>query len=196
MTKTVPCLIITLLLISLMTSGCIEIKDDPEGLTALEGIDLAEEVASNWSENAVLVYVGKSGSMVSGGVYSRWGYRYAASSNVSNSVEQIGIAVNADMTYTIREFEGTLHHHPIYNWNIDSDEAYETAKDNDQIQEFFSKYERTDVERFTLFGGEGDSDPTWKIHWSYSGGIFGDPVHAEIRINARTSEVIEVDADE
>jgi len=194
LTKTVYCLIIILLLISLMTSGCIEIKDDSEGITALEGLEVAEEVALNWSENAILIGVRKGGSIVSGGVYSSWSYSYAASDNVSTRVEKFGVGINADMTYNTREYEGTLRHNPIYNWNIDSDEAYETAKDNDEIQEFLSKYERATVERFTLFGGEGGSDPAWKIHWSSMRG-FADPKHAEIRINARTGEVIEVDAD-
>lgn len=196
MTKTVHCLIITLLLISFMKSGCIEIRDNPDGITALEGLEVAEEVALNWSENAILIGVRKGGSIVSGGVYSSWSYSYAASDNVSTQVEKFGVGVNADMTYNTREYEGTLRHNPIYNWTIDSDEVYEIAMGNENIKEFLSKYERATVERFTLFGGEGGSDPIWKIHWSYSGGIFGDPVHAEIRINARTGEVIEVDADE
>ena len=198
MTKTFCCLIIALLLISLMTSGCIEIKEDPEGITAKEGLNLAEEVASDWSENATLVIVNKGSSMVSKGSFTAWGYGYY---HMNESIESgrdkfdlYTIRVYSDMTFESREtLNTTARQSPIYNWNKDSDEAYEIAMENESIKEFLSEYSRASVSGFTLFGGEGGSDPAWKIHWSSMRG-FADPKHAEIRINARNGEVIEVDA--
>jgi len=184
-----------LLLITVSLSGYVngenEKVEDIEDISAKEGLQIAEEAAMEWNADSILVYVMKSSTMINEGTFSAWGYKYW--NETSN--ECLGVKAYGNGTVTTRE-TGYYKENPIYNWNIDSDEAYEIAIENDEIQEYLSTFERAYIERFTLFGGEGDSDPTWKIHWSYSGGIFRDPKHAEIRINARNGEVVGVGADE
>jgi len=93
---------------------------------------------------------------------------------------------------------------PIENWTIDSDEAVEIAKQEPEIESYLDEYPRASL-GMTLKMWErlpdGRESPnqdsaTWSIGWEYMGGMFEDPAHARVFINANTGEVLYVDGDE
>ena len=167
-----------------------------EGITAMEGSEIADEVALNWSANATLVSVRIAGSMGDVGHFSAWYYVYAETSNVSDDTECVEIKITADGEHLI-SYEHILGpSRPILSWNIDSDEAYEVAKDHPEIKNYLSTYSGVVVESFSLGqGGTYGPNPVWYIHWEdYSiASTFENYHKAWVRIDAVTGEVLDIE---
>ena len=161
-----------------------------EGITALEGKVVAEEVAGNWCVNATLVGVRKSGNMNYQHEFSSWFYVYLDTTNNSRPHQCIEIKVNTT-GYIISTYEDwSSPNIPIEYWNIDSNDAYEIATNNGEINSFL-KHNPT-VDSFSLSCGSGQS--IWYIKWAYDAG-FDNPKWAQIQIDANTGEVLYVEAD-
>jgi len=207
----IPIIVIIILLLTTL-SGCIEINSDEEKETmpALQAYEIAEEIAKEWYDDSVLVLVGLGGYSDGRGGAHRWSFRYYSPSTliIEDNVsyyKRMYIYVYADNeteTQTAYIAKSSFSD-PIGNWTIDSDEAVEIAKQIPEIESYLDEYSRASL-GMTLKMWErlpdGRENPnqdsaTWSIGWSDSGGIFGDPAHARVFINANTGEVLYVDAD-
>ena len=201
--------IIILLLISL--SGCIEINSDEEKetMTALQAYEIAEETAKEWYDDSVLILVGLGGYSDGRGGAHRWSFRYYSPSNYidhnDNATKYASayIYIYANNDTDIVEDFSIIYDKTITNWTIDSDEAVEIAKQEPQIESYLDGYPGAGLgmslkmwERLP----DGRENPnqdsaTWSIRWEHMGGMFDDPAHARVFINANTGEVLYVDAD-
>lgn len=152
------------------------------GITAMEGKLIADKIAHNWSEEAILVYVRDSSEMTKGGYFLAWSYKYWDGKNDSDN--SLGIKVYSDGRTTTRVTK-LYDEQQITNWMLDSDEAYKIAKENNEIKKWLSKYRDARVDGFMLTGSN------WYIHW-YSPGFMDQPHNANIILDANTGEVLEV----
>lgn len=170
-------------------------KPGPEGITAIEGREIADQIALNWSENATLIRVSQGEESQEGRCFS-WFYTYSDSPVINNNTLEIGITVNTNSQTTVTE-EGNISQFELLNgvsiiskWVFDSNEAYEIAIDNSEIASFMNHNPKTDG--FFLVNETGN--PTWFIDWTYDAG-FDNPKWANIQIDANTGEVLYVEAD-
>lgn len=196
----------SIIFVAVFSSGCIDTRfnSDEERLTAKTAFQLAFEDANESMEGKLTVEEAWLGRMVGEGVNNdgyakRWRCSFSIPKNHTHRI-YFRYAVDGDESIELRNRETSQinNGNPIENWIIDSDEAVEVGKSNQKIERYLNKYDRASIEGMRLYMRDeySKNDWIWMIHWSYSGGIFGDPVHAEIIINARNGEVIEVDADE
>lgn len=195
--KRLFCLFALFVLLSQFTSGCIEIRrtDSPETMSAMQAKDIVDEYIQ-WDDNYTVSHIRKGGMVSEDGESECWFVVYSLKGNIGEMVDTIEYKVYIDDVIEIPRSKSKYVGDVTINWSIDSPEALAIARNNEHISEWLSKYKRATIETMSFgLNREISPDPIWGIHWSYSGGIFGDPVHAEIIINARNGEVIEVDAD-
>jgi len=169
--------------------------EESKWITAMEGKDLADALASNWSKNATLIGVRLASGYEKNGCSKAWFYDYVNSSSIiTGTADIIEIMVYYNKTAFVTGYfkQNTTYEtiYPIRNWSIDSDEAYEIARNNDEIRRFLSNDPAVYV--FSLHGS--DSSPKWFIEWTYDAG-FDNPRWASITIDATTGEVLHVEAD-
>ncbi len=173
--------------------GCIfeESPNNVKGITGKEAQEVANLTAMDWDVNATLIFVTGSSSHLRDGKFEKITFRYwNLTQNENNCLE---ISVSNSLETQIRK---TNRHHEqniITNWTIDSDEAYEIAEANKQINNYLKEYDDAEVDSFHLSGGENNSSPEWWIYWTATD--WGSPVNAHIVINAQTGDVIEVESD-
>lgn len=180
--------IVTLVIIGIFLSI---IPDEKEAITAMDGKIVADEIASNWSVNATLVGVRKSGSANTQNQFQSWYYIYWDASNNSRPHKCIEIRINTT-GYTEHTFEDwSSPNIPIENWNIDNDNAYEIAINNENIKSFLKH--NPIIDGFSL--SSGSNQAVWVIEWAYDAGI-DDPKWARIEIDATTGEVLYVEVDD
>ena len=131
--------------------------------------------------------------MIDDGRFKSLYYRYWNRTNTSGNI--LCLTVNKDGSVSERQSTKQPDEFPIFNWTIDSDEAYSIAMKNEKINEYIERYDDEVVDSFYLSGTE-NGDPVWRITWMASSGFVPDNPHpAEIQINATTGEVLYVDAD-
>ena len=162
-----------------------------EGITALEGRVSANSIAQEWNSSAHLVGVRMSGQHE--GYADPICYTYTNSTLGQIPVFFYEVYYNANLTYEINTYtfyspngEDT----PIVNWTIDSNDAFDIAKDNPEIAQFLRHNPMVDGVQLSAQSGI----PTWYILWTYDAG-FDNPKSAQIKIDATTGEVLYVDAD-
>jgi len=158
------------------------------GITAMEGREIADEIALNWSANATLTRIQKGADMY--GNFNGWGYSYFDEPIITNSTKCANIGIKTNGTTSIRISTVLGDRQPMGMWSIDSDVAYEIAKDNSAIKSFL--LHRPVLDTFSL--GNSTGTPTWYIEWGYNAWI-DDPHWARIEIDANTGEVLFVEAD-
>jgi len=201
----------SIILLAVFSSGCIDIRfnSDEERLTAKTTFQLAFEDANESMERKLTVEEVRIGQIWGSANNDGYGKRWHCSFSIpKNHTHRIGF------DYTIYEDESIElinkktsqinNGNPIENWTIDSDEAVEIAKQESQIESYLDEYPRAGL-RMDLMMWErrlpdGRENPnrdsaTWVIGWEYMGGMFEDPAHAQVFINANTGEVLYADAD-
>ena len=209
-TTKLKCLTVLFLLslLSLSFSGCLS-ENDINTISALDGRRIADEIAKDWKEDARLIEIASFGGS-NNGEFEKWRYVYfSPSDNITEDnttkFNSIGIFVkgNEEIDKFDKNYIRYHYHESIKNWAIDSDEAVEIAKQEPLIESYLDEYSRASL-GMTLMMWErlpdGRENPnrdsaTWSIGWEYMGGMFEDPAHARVFINANTGDVLYVDAD-
>ena len=192
------CILTVVMIIGTLIYSCLEKKEDL--ITAIEGKFIADELAKEWYNDALLVEVGQigGGHDDNNGKDSRWYYKYVShSTNITEKniikYERLYVYVMSNGTTTnetafrIREDIGK----PIERWIIDSDQAVKIAKENPKISEFLSKYKGAHV-GLNLRMEDEYPNAIWSIGWSHQG-FMDDPHNANIVIDATNGEILEVD---
>ena len=171
-----------------------------KGITAMEGLPIANDIAHNWRKNATLFMVRAGSEMTDEGRFSRWIYTFCESSYVTNGTKYIDIEVSSNNSGKIsQEFSvlpGTPPFlYPITSWSISSEEAYNIAINNEKIDKFISRYSCY-VDGFSLYVDKYTHRIVWGISWMGSSGLIpDDPHNAGIQIDATTGDVLYVNAD-
>ncbi len=186
--------IISLVIILILLIACIMIffiSYETQRITAIEGKVYANSIAYNWSENATLISVRIASTIGSGGYFTDWYYKFIDTTIITNETECIQIKITYDGGQYITYNASIGPHTPIFDWRIDSNDAYEIALANEDIYSFMAHNPM--VDGFFLSNASGI--PTWYIDWTYDAG-FDNPKWAEIQIDATTGEVLYVEADD
>ena len=190
-------MIITLLLISIIYIIPKENGTEIETITAMEGKSIADTMAEEWHDDALLVAVGSMGSD-SNGNSSKWYYKYISlSTNITEDnitkYERAYVYVMSNGTTTVKTafVVRSAIGEPILNWTIDSDDTVKIAKENSKIRDFLSKYNNAHIGLNLRMEDEYPNNAIWSIHWADQG-WFDDPHNAHIVIDASTGEVVEV----
>jgi len=196
MIKNVKILVVILIIVMLFSLfAYIQIKKDSnnrDGITALEGKSIADEVALNWSKNGTLIYV-TNGGTIHDGLCNAWDYVYIESPSmplIANESNCIGIRVLENKSYVLGP-GGIGNHKPINSWIIDSDKAIELALLNEDIKSFMTHH----PSMYSFFLSNASGTPNWFIEWTYDAG-FDNPKWAQIKIDANTGAVLYVDVDD
>ena len=172
-------LIIASIGIYLMNSGA-------SGITAMEGREIADEVAIAHNNVSKLVYVHGIGEINSDGTAYKWRYTYA---NESNSLEVI---IDSNGGYQMNELENPPSNAQIINWTLDSDKIIEIAYSNSIISQYLAEYRQVDLQSIAFAARLNSS--VCSIEW-VDWGFMDDPHSARIWIDATNGEVIDVEAD-
>ena len=138
------------------------------GITAKEGVHLADKIALAWSHNATLVWASGSGEKEEGR-FSEWYYVYCEFSENNTPIREILVKVYDDGR-TEGPFETVFsdaikppdYYKPIRNWVLDSDAACRIAKENNTIKDYMQRY-ITDILSFQLLGTNDSC--IWYINW-------------------------------
>ena len=157
-----------------------------KGITAKEGLEKAYEIARKWNKSAVLGSVRTIDSEHLDGKSSYWIYGFLNPYNYSGFID---IKVYSSGKTEIHSYSTNLNvsYDPaLWEWNIDSPEAYEIAMKNPEVRNSASKYSIDQIE-FSL-GGE---TPTWVISFT-DWGFLDDPHSIMVKIASNTGEVIYV----
>lgn len=187
----------SLLMFALVSSGCFQSESDKNRITAQEGFEKAKDLSDSQNEKAVLESVACLDSPKKGGKSPRWSFDYIAPLENGTYVTS-DIIINGDLKGEV-SIGGYVNKSkrtpkPLLNWTIDSDEAYDIAKENQKISGYLDEYDDAEVDQMQLDMWEEYSkdDAIWIIKWR-SGGL--GPRWAEIVINAHTGDVLHVEAD-
>lgn len=133
--------IIVISLIAILFYNMVQIKE--EGITAMEGYEKAEAIALEWNATAELVEVNSFWATDYEGNSSAWSYTFYDSQSqfISDSGSfmyfKLFVKIYSNGTVFEREFSG-LQSHVIESWNIDSNESYQIALENEQVSTFVS----------------------------------------------------------
>ena len=161
-----------------------------EGLTAIEGKTIADDIAYEWNSSALLGSVRTIEYAKLDGLSDYWIYGYLNPYNYSYFVD---ITVFASGETEVKHYNISLnvsYDASKWNWNIDSDDAYDIIISDPTIKQFKSKYGVGSLE-FSL----GGSNPYWYVSL-HASRLFDDPKSAEIQIDATTGEVLYVEVDD
>ncbi|MHA2277230.1 MAG: hypothetical protein ACXAC2_15760 [Candidatus Kariarchaeaceae archaeon] len=186
-------LIVIIILSIIISIDNLKNDDEEKGITAMEGKEIAENIAREWNRDAVLVYMRDASEMINNGHYLKWRYKYW-NNKTYNDTSCIEIEIYSEKTVIIdytKLYE--QNERPISNWKIDSNRAYDIAVDDAKIKEWLSEYDDEKVDGFSLYGSyDNTTNPCWVIHW-YSPGFMDDPHNAHIVIDATNGNILEVD---
>ncbi len=188
-TKLIIVLLIVIILV-IASLGIYLMGGGASGITAMEGREIADDIAKNWSINATLTGIQKSSNMDGDGRFNEWVYFYIDEIIITNTTKRAYIGINIDGTSSVRYSTVIVDCQPIGAFAIDSDKAYEIANDSSAIKSFLLHRPVLDI--FSL--GNSTGTPTWYIEWGY-GSLIDGPQWARIEIDANTGEVLYVNAD-
>lgn len=185
-------LLTIIIIIIIIATGLIFLYEPkPEGLTALEALELADEVALEFNENATLKYL-RGLECDRGYSNKHWEFTYCGQ-NGTNESFQIDIAVHGNGTVYSR-YKLFINSHPelpdpdkINNISLDSNEAFEIALNDSQSR----KYVKGSTSEMRYI------DNTWSItvYEHHKIALWLDSTGAQININEDgivTVESIEV----
>ena len=176
-------LVIVIILIASL--GIYLIEDGAGGITAMEGKEIADEIAKEWSQDAVLSLIHKGSLMIHDGYFQIWGYYYLDSPIINNTTKCIGITVESNGDTFITHNISINGIRPITDFSIDSDEVYDIAKEIPDIASFIKT--NPSVEVFSLDASTGDS--IWTIEW-VGASVVDHARLAQVQIDANTGEVL------
>ena len=166
--------------------------NEASGITAMEGKEIADNLAIEWNESAELVHVMGMGQKYENGKCEKWGYSYS-NNNTYIFSKGFTVTVFENGSFYIGELERPPSILSIKNWSIDSDKVVDIAKSNPNIEQWLNTYRNDDPQSIFLIALTNDT-VIWEIEWSNSG-FMDDPKWAQIQIDATTGEVLFVDAD-
>ncbi len=190
-TKLIIVSVIVIILV-IASLGIYLMGNGASGITAMEGREIADEVAYEWNNSAELVEI-RSLIMDNKGYSSGWLYVYASSTEIEYSATGLEVSVLANKSYTINEIPHPPSFIPISNWVLNSPEIVETAKLNSEISSFLSQYSDARITSMALVGqNESDLKCLWTIEWA-DAGLMDNPHWIRIRLNGETGEVYDVD---
>lgn len=177
-----PVLLVSLLLVTVPLVGCAQdgggggAVGGGDGMTEADGLEAAEPIAEEWSAEAVLIGAAtiettgegpeqwpsqapefRSDDAVGDGLAPQWGYTF------KDGEERIVVYVREDgETYQGPEpQEDAFMDAELENWELDSTDAVETAREEDG--NFSATIEADDAEvGYFLVGGE-DGNETWVL---------------------------------
>jgi len=167
-------------------------SNEERGISALDGLNVANERAREWNPDASLVYVTGMGKIYSNGKCDKWRYTYSDNAPDINISKGFEIVVFWNGSYEEREIDHPPATHEIDKWNIDSTKALEIAKSSGHIRTYLEKHDDAYIESIVLTANE--SGCAWSISWM-SWGFLDNPQTAVINIDATTGEVLYVEAD-
>ena len=198
MVKMIKLFSVFILIISSSFCCCITTDSNSKGnngISALDGKQIADPIAINWSRNATLFEI-RGHSPNNNGYADYWFYVYVNSSFIPRiNTSAIEIKTHNKNSYSTHIFE-TLEHQdnlpPVGQFSIDSTEAYDIALSNEIIKRYLSKY---DAKNIRLELSNSSNIPQWRIEWKIDATGNEDYKRAEIHIDANTGEVLYVKAD-
>ena len=169
-------MIVAIIIISAL--AILLIYEKPQGITAMEAVELSNVPAKEWNENAELISMGitdytffteNSTSPQSGsnGLYNEWFCTYAVLHNGNTNASSISFKVCANGTVIEQNrvensliFELGVEF--ITNWTIDSNEAYDIALNNSRVQDWLEQH----PDSYLLYFNINKMDLTmWHISW-------------------------------
>jgi len=188
--------IILILVLIMFSMGCIEFDSNEERIAAHRAKEITDEYVSKLNESYIFVQV-RSGSVNEHGLAKYWFVVYSMEGNIGDLTDTIELKVYSDgEVIEIPRSNSRYVGDASQNWVIDSSEAVSISRSNSTVKRWLSEYDDGDIERIGLgLNKEFSDNPIWVINWS-SWGLFDDPKHLRVILDAHTGEVIEVDADE
>ena len=158
------------------------------GITAMEGREVADEIAIDWNENAILINV-RAINMCDDGTSESWVYYYSPTLNIVGNTNCLSVWVFSNSSTRLRYDAEPGDGRPINNWDIDSDEAYEIALSNYEVNLFMLKNPKFDT--FQL-GHSPSGNFIWYLGWS-DNGFLDNPSSIYVQIDATTGQVLSVE---
>jgi len=179
--------------------GCLFGSNNPnvKGYTGFENLNNAIDIASNISKNNTSLEMIQCFDHISKGHYRtvRYTFTYQKISNYTASFIEITYELGNEPTY--KEIVGVpatqiielkmIEYIPNH---IDSDEAYQIAKNNPKIEAYITNGNRCGTLHFYGATFSGQNPMVWAMNWEYSDDHPG--INAYIHINAETGEVLKV----
>jgi len=186
-------IVVTIVIIMIIASIIIGTKRSNKGITAMEGREIADNLANIWNSSAILVNVMGMGVQYSDGTCSEWGYSYSSNHLDVNQSKGFLITVYVNGSYITGEVEHPPSPLSLQNWSIDSIEAVSIAKSNSEVSEFLQSYPNAKIERIVFIGENIQSNGClMNIQWSYNAWI-DDPHDIRIWIDATNGDIIDVE---
>jgi len=190
---------VLILLTTLFISGCFEPENNNKTrITAEKAYIESENISKTHYNKAILESITCAGRNQDGGKSTSWRFNYLGFLD-NGTYSAFDITVNEKLESEF-DIEGYVNQSeripkPLLNWTLDSNDAYDIAKEEDSIKEYLNKYDDAKVDSMNLnmWDEYSEDDAVWVIKWIYGSG-FGF-ANAHIVINAHTGEVLEVEAD-
>jgi hypothetical protein len=166
----------------------LDANEAEEGMTAIEGKVIADEVAKEWNDNATLYRVSVGEQSVPTGKAGLWQYYYRTFDKNFSADRQIVVYVYNETGVYYFPLALEANDTPIRNWEIDSDQAIDIALNNKTLSSYLTTNEigreRTLSFMLTM---ENKSYPVWKISWDKEFDV-SDMDDARIKINATSGK--------
>jgi hypothetical protein len=170
-------------------------------ITAMEEKERADDLASDWNDDAILTGVGSMGEKNNIGGASGWCYMYISPSNcfIEDNVTHydtayIEIFYNGTSVIENNYREDSYYAYPIDNWTIDSSQAHEIATNNSEINLYLQKYPNAGFGYMIKIWDAYPDCTVWYIMYQ-DWDIHDISIEAGICIDANTGEVLYVEAD-
>jgi len=193
MKRELKLLIATFLIILIFILSIVSFRliNDNNGLTAMEGKSIADNIAQDWNTSAELVTIHSIGGADNSGMCLEWRYTYANFNGSANASRALDVIVSQNGSWTINERARPPTPHRLTNWTYDSDQIVTLAKKESEIQQYLNKFPNAKIESMALSSGLNEQH-TWYILWS-DPGFMDDPHSAVIKLDANTGAVLYVD---
>ena len=169
-------------------------KSNSNGITAMEGYSNALEEALKWDSNAKLIRVRELDELDKGKC-PQWMYIFIMENDNNTFLLEILVSSDgftiAELLWEDNELDESVY---IKEWKIDSNQAYEIAKTNGEINRYLKNYASyVHVESFSIscyWKGETLNHPQWYIEWY--GDVTGDEDYkeAEILIDGTNGDIL------
>ena len=175
--------------------------NDAEGMSAQEAKNISDNIVQNINITLPLYRISATGSMYNAypngeiddsGNSSIWSFTYCKTNETTHVVELFEIFVfsNGSSRAVCENYSGAYFNvTPVNNWSIDSNEAFEIAKNNEAVKEFRSTYSGEYINVFALYWDEECQREVWKLTWRYEGPL-DNIEQVTILIDANTGNIL------
>ena len=182
------------------TGAYFTLRSEPElnGITAMDGYELVKSlIEESYGNSTIVLFTANAlnNANISNGMSEGWQYIFEVEQQVNYKVFVINVFSN--MAYEIiHTGSSTLPldqwgaYSPINNWSLDSDEAYEIALSNEEVNNYMVNNPKGEFIRLESV----HTHPVWKIGWIYYFSV-NSPKYAEVHISAETGEIVYLDVD-